>query len=87
MSATPDGLLVSVGEGAYIRSFHPQCNLVFAGPFGEEVGRLTWEGGTFRFAGNVDESAKVFFDALKRMGIARETNLTSSQPDDTTKLP
>ena len=47
---------------------------------GGEVGKLTWEGGTFRFAGNADESAKVFFDALKRMGVGL------SRPESFTRI-
>lgn len=48
----------------------PASCLVFQSEQGE-IGRLSWEDGIFRFTGNADESAKVFFDALRQMGVAR----------------
>ena len=43
----------------------PTC-LIFTDE-SKEIGKLSWEDGTFRFTGNADESAKVFFEALQRM--------------------
>lgn len=47
----------------------PTC-LIFTDE-SKEIGKLSWEDGTFRFTGNADESAKVFFEALRQMGVAR----------------
>ena len=32
---------------------------------GDEVGRLSWNKGKFEFEGDMDESARIFFDYLK----------------------
>jgi hypothetical protein len=47
----------------------PDC-FIFADE-GKEIGRLSWADGTLSFTGNADESAKVFFEALRQMGVAR----------------
>lgn len=46
-------------------NFHPKPsrNITFHGEDGN-VGKLTWEDGKFHFEGNVDESARIFFDAV-----------------------
>lgn len=36
--------------------------LVFSGDKPEEIGRLTWHGGSFKFTGKADRSARLFFD-------------------------
>lgn len=57
-------------EEATAFNVKPASCLVFQSEQGE-IGRLSWEDGTFRFTGNADESAKVFFEALRQMGVAR----------------
>lgn len=55
-------------EEATAFNVKPASCLVFQSEQGE-IGRLSWEDGTFRFTGNADESAKVFFEALRQMGV------------------
>lgn len=52
----------------------------FADPSGEGfTGTLSWESGVFRFEGNAEESARIFFDALK-MRIDEYIETTKSKP-------
>lgn len=45
-------------------TFPPETSCVFS--LGEkEVGALNWGDGIFKFEGNADKSAKIFFDLLR----------------------
>lgn len=39
-------------------------NIVFHGACNEEIGRLDWTGGKFKFEGDADEAAKVFIKSV-----------------------
>ena len=46
-----------------VRDVKTSSNFVFLNDnASDEIGRLSWEDGTFKFKGNAEESAKVFFD-------------------------
>lgn len=57
--------LISTTETNMVDSI-PPCNMVFHGNEQKEVGRITWSKGIVEFSGNVDESAKIFFEHLWR---------------------
>lgn len=60
--------------------FDPQpYNTVTFHNSGEEVGRLFVENGTLKFKGNVDKSAKEFFNVLINMW---DTHITQNLPTD-----
>ena len=44
------------------RILRPPTAIVFSGAGEKEIGRLDWTDGEFKFVGNADMSAKVFFD-------------------------
>ena len=58
------GDLPASGDVSYLKpveiTFHDQAN-----PHCTEVGRLYLQDGTLCFTGNVDKSARLFFDAVK----------------------
>jgi hypothetical protein len=41
-------------------------SFIFSDYRGEEIGKLTWDEGIIKFSGNIDESAKVFFNYLQQ---------------------
>lgn len=45
----------------------PQPKCFIFNDDGKEIGRLSWADGVFRFEGNADASARIFFQALKEM--------------------
>ena len=45
-------------------NYKPLRNVTFHGKDGELVGKLDWTDGPMTFEGNVEESAKVFFDTV-----------------------
>ena len=64
MSSPNDQITFSCAEAEFTQT-PPDC-FIFTDE-GKEIGRLSWADGTFRFTGQADESAKVFFEALQRM--------------------
>ena len=50
-----------------IASCTPSCNLTFHGAEGKEIAQLNWGDGVMKFSGNIEESAKHFFEFLKPM--------------------
>ena len=50
-------------EMALFENITPACNMTFNN--GKEVGQLYWTDGELKFEGNMDESAKLFFEFLK----------------------
>lgn len=51
-------------ENIHIRDMKPEHNIVFIDN-DNEVGCLNWDTGKLEFKGNMDESAKIFFNFLK----------------------
>lgn len=43
-------------------TYQPSCDIVFYNNEGKVIGRLYWGDDVFRFAGNVDSSATMFFN-------------------------
>uniref|UniRef100_A0A6M3KAA0 Uncharacterized protein n=1 Tax=viral metagenome TaxID=1070528 RepID=A0A6M3KAA0_9ZZZZ len=48
----------------HITNITPSYSMTFSKD-GKEAGKLEWDEGVFKFTGEVQESAKVFFDFLK----------------------
>lgn len=44
----------------------PQHNICFSKE-GKEIGRLSWDNGILEFSGEMEDSAKIFFDFLKKL--------------------
>jgi len=65
MTTPNDPVTFSCADAEFV-SIKPPTSFIFNDD-GKEIGRLSWDDGTFRFTGDADGSAKLFFDALKRM--------------------
>ena len=50
--------IVYDGSGEFLTVFSPPTSITF----GDNVGRISWETGELVFTGNIDESAKIFFE-------------------------
>ena len=55
---TEGDFLIYHGTGAFLTVFSPPTSITF----GDNVGRISWETGELVFTGNIDESAKIFFE-------------------------
>jgi len=64
-SANDPVILISSADSEPILITAP-TSFTFTNDAGE-VGTLSWHDGTFRFSGNADASARVFFDALNQL--------------------
>jgi hypothetical protein len=49
------------------KSYTSTNTFIFHGKDNKEIGKLHYEKGVFEFEGDAEESAKVFFDYLRRM--------------------
>jgi len=57
----------------FTESISPR-NVTFMGENNEVVGKLTWDDGIFKFEGEAEESARIFFDSLKLLMPESKTN-------------
>jgi hypothetical protein len=65
MTTPNDPITFSCADAEFV-SIKPPTSFIFQGEQGE-IGRLSWGDGTFRFTGNADESAKLFFSCLNQL--------------------
>ncbi len=68
-STSPD-MGVAVAYEIKISEYKPPTSLIFHGTKNTQIGMLKWESeGVFTFEGEAEESAQVFFDHFRRMGL------------------
>lgn len=59
--------LTTIGETLIFDPPLSRNEMAFSDDNNKEVGRLSWGGGTFKFTGNTEESAKIFFNFLEKL--------------------
>lgn len=61
----PGKMSIDIDAGIELLRITPPHKFIFVGDAGEDIGYLSWESGQLSFNGNIEESAKVFFEFLK----------------------
>jgi len=62
-------LLCASSEDTAISELSHPKNIIFTDEKGTEVGRIDWSDGAVKFTGNVEESARIFFECLLKQYI------------------
>lgn len=52
----------------FSNDWRPMAQILFNDSNGNQVGKISWKGGVLKFEGNVDESAKIFFERVLKLG-------------------